>query len=661
MASAPESFWLNPTELRKAGVDHSQSSRLTATMSHRVPHRIPRLLLRYRPWFIAVLQAWLVVCSLVVAWLLRFDFTLPYRSVLLWAAPILVVIRLTAMAYFGLLHGWWKYVGLRDVADIAKAVVTGSVLFWVVGRYALGLTAFPRTVYFLEGLLTAGFLVGIRLFSRVLAESVRENTSSLKRVILIGAGSAAQTILREIRRPDSTYKAVGCLDDDRSKLGIRIDNVRVLGSADQLMQVLSSYPADEVLITVPSATGAQMRRFVEICHRANVKYRTVPALADIIAGQITVSQLREVSLEDLLGRDPVQIDLESVRREIAGRTVLVTGAAGSIGSELCRQILDYGPQKLLCLDQSETGLFFLRLSLIKYENRAVIAFCVADVSDSERIRSVLEDHKPEIIFHAAAYKHVPMMEFNVQEAVKNNVLALLGLLDLSAEAGCKSFVLISSDKAVNPTNVMGATKRICELIISSRPPNGMRCVSVRFGNVLGSNGSVIPVLKQQLFNQEPLTVTHPEIKRFFMVTSEAVALVLQGLAIGNHGDILVLDMGEPVRILDLARSLIRLSGKLEHDVEIRFTGLREGEKLEEELFYAHEQVLPTSCPKIKRTCGAMQEWRRLCAQLAELRASMNVDGASPIRSKLKEIVPQYSFIESRVLTEPAAKRAAAHN
>jgi FlaA1/EpsC-like NDP-sugar epimerase len=608
-------------------------------------HKMPVLLMRYRPWFIGLFQACLIVCSLIVAWLLRFDFTLPYRSVLLLAIPFLVGARLGAMAYFGLLRGWWRYVGIRDGMDILKAVGAGSIAFWLVMRFAIRATAFPRTIYVLEPLLTAGFLAGVRLLSRAVAETVRENISSRKRVILIGAGSAAHTIIREIRRPDSAYIAIGCLDDDQSKLGIRIDNVRVLGTIDQLSDVLAAEPADEVLIAVPSATGSQMRRFVEICNRAKVTFRTVPALKDIIAGQVVVSQLREVSLEDLLGREPVQIDLDAVRREIADRTVLVTGAAGSIGSELCRQILDYGPARLICLDQSETGLFFLRLNLMQHENGAQLVFRVADVCDVDRVHWLLSEFEPEIIFHAAAYKHVPMMEANVQEAVKNNVMALIGLLDLAAASGCKSFVLISSDKAVNPTNVMGATKRICELIISSRPPNGMRCVSVRFGNVLGSSGSVIPVLKQQLRNHEPLTITDPDIRRFFMITPEAVALVLQAFAIGEHGDILVLDMGESVRILDLARSLIRLTGKFEHDVEIRFTGLREGEKLEEELFYPHEKVLQTSCDKIKRTSGTLKDWPGLCRQLEELRASMSVDGAAPIRAKLREIVPEYSYAD----------------
>ncbi len=625
------------------------------------------LLLRHKAWFVGLFQAALVSCSLVVAWLLRFDFSLPYRRTLFLALPVLLMARIPTMAYFGLFRGWWRYAGVRDGVDVLKAIGTGSLLFWVTMWFAFKATGFPRSIYVLEALLTAGLLVGVRLLSRALAESVQDDLSANKRVILIGAGAAAQTILREIRRPGSGYVALGCLDDDRSKLGIRIHDVPVLGTVDDLPSVVSSESADEVLIAVPSATGAQMSRFVSICNEVKVKFRTVPALKDIIAGQLTVSQLREVSLEDLLGRERVQIDLASVRRQIADRTVLVTGAAGSIGSELCRQILHHGPARLLCLDQSETGLFFLRLAFDGHTSGAEVAYRVADICDSQRLRSLLLEFRPEIVFHAAAYKHVPMMELNAHEAVKNNVLALVSVLNLAEEAGCKSFVLISSDKAVNPTNIMGATKRIGELIISSRPAMGMRCVSVRFGNVLGSSGSVIPVLKEQLRNHRPLTVTHPDIKRFFMVTSEAVALVLQAFAIGDHGDILVLDMGEPVRILDLARSLIRLSGRSEQDVEIRFTGLREGEKLKEELFYKHEKVLHTSCEKIKRTNGSLRNWSELWRQVDELRTSMSVDGAAPIRAKIKAIVPEYTFQEApankRVDEAPAdiiIKKAAGH-
>lgn len=627
---------------------------------------MPSSLLRRRPWFIASFQAGLVASALLFAWWLRFDFTLPYKTIFLSVVPILVMIRVTTMAFFGLHRGWWRYTGISDGMDILKAVAAGSAAFFLLVRYVLGITGFPRTMYVLEALITTGLLAGVRMSSRLFAESVRENLGSCKRVIIIGAGAAAHTILREIRRPGSPYVAIGCVDDDHSKQGIRIENVRVLGTVSQLSEVLSAQSAEEALIAVPSATGAQMRSFVAACNSARISFRTVPALKDIIAGEVGVSQLREVSLDDLLGREPVEIDLEAVRSQLAGRRVLVTGAAGSIGSELCRQILDYVPAQLICLDQSETGLYFLRLGLLEHKHGVCSVFRVADVCDTDRVRRLLFDYSPEVIFHAAAYKHVPMMESNVQEAVKNNVLGLFGLLDLADAAGCKSFVLISSDKAVNPTNVMGATKRICELILSSRPLNGMRCVSVRFGNVLGSSGSVIPVLKQQLGNHRPLTITHPDIRRFFMLTPEAVALVLQAFAIGSHGDILVLDMGESVRILDLARSLIRLTGKSEEDVEIKFTGLREGEKLKEELFYDQESVTPTACDKIKRTNGAHRNWSELCRQLIELEASLHVDGPAPVRAMIKEIVPEYCSMdtlpnEGRFSANKTLQKAAGHD
>jgi FlaA1/EpsC-like NDP-sugar epimerase len=320
---------------------------------------------------------------------------------------------------------------------------------------------------------------------------------------------------------------------------------------------------------------------------------------------------------------------------------MVTGAAGSIGSELCRQILQYRPTTLICLDQNETGIFYLQLELSKQECRSQLVFCVTDVGDRGRMNNLLAEHKPQIIFHAAAYKHVPMMETNVYEAVKNNVFGLLNLLEIAEQNGCPSFVLISSDKAVNPTNVMGVTKRLGELIISCRRTSRMRCVSVRFGNVLGSNGSVVPVFQKQIRDNQQLTITHPEIVRFFMTTREAVSLVLQGFAIGNHGDTLLLDMGEPVRIIDLAKTLIRLSGKSEQDVGIRFTGLRDGEKLFEELSYPNEKIHPTSFPKIRRVCGTPHRGGDLRRHLEQLRAILYENGAAAIRTKLKEIVPEY--------------------
>jgi FlaA1/EpsC-like NDP-sugar epimerase len=357
---------------------------------------------------------------------------------------------------------------------------------------------------------------------------------------------------------------------------------------------------------------------------------------------VSIQQVREVRIEDLLGRDPVELDLDFVRRELEGRAVLVTGAAGSIGSELCRQIAKYRPRKLICVDQSETGIFYLQQELGALRQDASLGvFVVADVIDEDRMRATFKEYAPQVVFHAAAYKHVPIMERNVHEAVKNNVFGLINLLNIAEENLCQKFVLISSDKAVNPTNVMGVTKRVGELILACRPANSMKCISVRFGNVLGSNGSVVPLFQKQLRDNVPLTVTHPEIRRFFMTTKEAVALVLQSFTIGSHGEILVLDMGESMSILRLAKTLIQLSGKTEEQVQIQFTGLREGEKLSEELFFAYEEARVTSRHKIKRVQSIPMKQAVLSRHLEELRHSMTIDGAIPIRKKLREIVPEY--------------------
>ncbi|MGA8220669.1 MAG: nucleoside-diphosphate sugar epimerase/dehydratase [Candidatus Acidiferrales bacterium] len=602
------------------------------------------VMLRRRTWFIALFHAMSTFSALLLAWMLRFEFTMPYRELLFASAPILIGIRLGAIRLFNLHRGWWHFSGINEALDILKAVILGTAVFWLL-MTALGFSAFPRPVYIIEAVLTAGFLSGGRLLSRLLARSARHNAKSSEKVILIGAGFAASMVIREIQQLGSRYVLLGCLDDDATKRGIRIHGVPVLGSADELPGLLGRHPADQVLIAIPSATGTQMQRFIEICQRAKVGFRTVPALGDAINGKVSIRQIREVQIEDLLGRHPVEMDLESVKAGLAGRVVLVTGVAGSIGSELCRQILTYRPSRVVCVDQSETGIFYLQQELASSRKGEAAVFCVADIGDAERMGAIFKEHSPEVVFHAAAYKHVPIMERNVQEAVKNNVLGLLSLMEVAEENSCRNFVLISSDKAVNPTNVMGATKRVGELILACRNANSMRCVSVRFGNVLGSSGSVIPVLQRQLRNGEPLTITHPEIRRFFMTTREAVSLVLQAFAIGEHGDILVLDMGEAVSILELAKTLIQLSGKTEAQVGIRFIGLREGEKLFEELYFQGEEVSATSRPKIKRVRGKPMAWPVLVRHLRELRASLSVDGAAPVRAKLQEIVPEY-FVEA---------------
>ena len=608
---------------------------------------VARILLKFRALLIGLVQASLIFSALVIAWLLRFNFYLPDRAILFSAAPILIAIRLGVLARCGLFHGWWRYTDLDDAISVIKAIAIGSMVFIVCMRFVLGDTAFPRTIYVLEPLLSTLFLGGVRVFSRVAAESHQCKSKSCKDVIVIGAGAAAERTICEIARPGSGYRAVACVDDNRSLIGLKIHGVPILGGVENLPVIAAWYQTGEILIAVPSATPEQMQRFIAICEQADLPYKTAPSVNRILIGRAGTDQAREVPSEDLLGRAPVEIDLESARTQLAGKTVLVTGAAGTIGSELCRQLLQCRPSTLLCLDHNETGIFFLQMELSKQKIGTQIIYCVTDLGDAVRMKGLLSEHKPSMIFHAAAYKHVPMMELNVYEAVKNNIFVLYGLLDIAEENGCSHFLLISSDKAVNPTNIMGATKRVCELMISCRPTRSMRAISVRFGNVLGSNGSLVPILQKQLSNDQHLTITHPDITRFFMTTSEAVSLVLHAFAIGNHGDTLVLDMGNPVRILDLAKKLIRLSGKSEHDVEIKFTGLRDGEKLFEELSYPTEEIHPTSSPKIWQVHGTPHRWLQLKGQLYHLRAAMSAMGAVAIRARIQEIVPEYSNLADR--------------
>jgi FlaA1/EpsC-like NDP-sugar epimerase len=600
--------------------------------------------LTYRSSTTIVLQGVLVVCSWTLAWLLRFDFSLPNASVVFSAVPLLLVFRLASLACFNLLDGYWRYTGMNDVEDIIKAILLGSAGLLISSRYVFGFTAAPLSIYVLEMVLTIIFLIGIRFVCRRhLNRTAKRRKSDLgKRVLVVGAGDAAESLIRQLAR--GGYAPVGCVDDNPVKASYAVHGVSVLGTTAQIPELAIKHWIDEILIAVPSATGSQMRDIVASCQRSKRDYRTIPGVFELVAGEMMLQQLREVKLEDLLGRDPVQMNLDTVRQQIENKVVMVTGAAGSIGSELCRQILGYGPTKLICLDQAETPLFYLQQGLVNHPLTSRAVYSLADIGDSAHLRNVLTDHGVQIIFHAAAYKHVPMVEENLPEALKNNVFALLRLLDVASEAGCEQFLLISSDKAVQPTSFMGCTKRLGELIISARPPSGMRCSCVRFGNVLGSQGSVVPILQEQIRTTQTVTITHPDITRYFMTIPEAVSLVLQASTLGAHASVLVLDMGEPMRIVDLAKTLIRLSGKSESQVEVVFTGLRPGEKLYEELFYEDEDQVPTLQKKVFCTRASAVNWANLSQQLSELRQLAAEGMEVAIRAKVKEIVPQYNHI-----------------
>ena len=596
----------------------------------------------HRNALVLALQSVIVCLSLLFSWFLRFDFSLPHPRLLFASMLALVCIRGVSLSVFQLTHAYWRYTGIGDLKDLIKSVVLGSGVFFVVIRLASNIRAFPYSIYILETILTFLLLSGLRVVCRLfLSRRTAFRLGTPVPVLIVGAGSAAALLLDALQRKN--YKAVGLVDDDPAKQLIKLRGVSVLGTVDQLPFFAHLHGVKEILVATPSARGDQMLRITDYCVRSGKPFRSVPSLAALLDGTGTIAELREINLDDLLGREPVRLESAGVRRRLSGRVVMVTGAAGSIGSELCRQIIQCGPAKLICVDQSETPLFNLQ-QLLHASQSVQVIYSVADIVDSERMSELLVEHGVEAIFHAAAYKHVPMTESNPQEGLKNNVFGLLDLVEVAEECGVRDFLLISSDKAVNPSSLMGCTKRLGEMIVASRPSRRMRCSSVRFGNVLGSQGSVIPTFQEQIRTGKPITVTHPEMTRFFMTIPEAVSLTLQAFTVGNQGEILVLDMGNPIRILDLANALIRISGKRVEDVPIVFTGVRPGEKLFEELFYESEVKMPTALHKVIRAQSDLPHWPELERHLDELREAARFhrrNRADLIREKMKEIIPEY--------------------
>jgi FlaA1/EpsC-like NDP-sugar epimerase len=596
---------------------------------------------------VLLVNATLISAAVIASWALRFEFHLRNAHVLLSVIPLLVVFRLAAMGRFGLLHGYWRYTSVSDATEMCKALILSSAAFFLTVRYIFGIKSFPLSVYCIDLLVATLLLLGVRLWYRAAVQprTIQAGTDRRKtrRVLIVGAGFAAQLLIRELKNAGSDWTVVGCVDDDSGKVGSKIHGIPVLGSIRQLPELSIKHRTFEVLIAIPSASPVQLRRIVQFCDEGGLKYRTVPSLRELVSGESSVRELREVRVEDLLGREPVQLDLEPVRRKVEDTAVMVTGAAGSIGSELVYQLLQYRPGVLVCVDHDESALFELERRLKAIHHNSSVQFCVSDVNNSDRMESLLTRFGVSSVFHAAAYKHVPLMESNVPEALRNNVFGLMSVLEAADKCHCKNFVLISSDKAVNPTSFMGCTKRLGELILAARHSPEMRCVTVRFGNVLGSQGSVVPVFQEQIRTTRRITVTHPEITRYFMTIREAVALVLQAFAIGEHQDLLVLDMGKPVAIVELARTLIKLSGVPEKEVEIAYTGLRPGEKLSEELFYESEEQNATPVGRIMRAKSSTIDWDTLSWHLSALRNLIMNESEADIRERVKQIIPQYLY------------------
>jgi len=552
---------------------------------------------------------------IALAWRLtfwiRFDQTIPpfYRHLLsAQTFAIVIAIKLVVFVLFGFYNRWWRYVSTRDMWGAARGVVVASLLVDLT-LYAfppVHTARLPRGIALIDILLLLAFVAGSRLLARTLIERPAPGglVARGKEVLIAGAGDAADGILRELQRtPQLGYTPIGLVDDDRRKKNLRLHGVRVLGTTDNLRHILRDSAPDEVLIAMPSASGETRRRIVDAAAAEGVPVKTLPGLHELIAGELNLAgQIRPVQVEDVLGREPVDVDLAEVADYLAGQTVLVTGAGGSIGAELCRQIARVGAGRLVLVDNAEPALFEIERELVDERGFPAALPVLADVGNRAKLRQVFDKYRPAVVFHAAAYKHVPLLEANPLEAVRNNALVTSVLAEIAVEFQTDCFVLVSTDKAANPKNLLGQSKALCEWIVQaygSRTDITTRFCAVRFGNVLGSSGSVIPIFRKQIERGGPVTVTHREMTRFFMTIPESVSLIVQAGGMGGRGQVFVLDMGEPVSILELAKNMIRLSGKEpEKDIEIRVIGARAGEKIHEELWNDGETTQLTSHPKI---------------------------------------------------------------
>jgi FlaA1/EpsC-like NDP-sugar epimerase len=628
--------------------------------------------LRKNFFLVVLADAILIAAAITGAYLVRFEFNIPsfYLQSLVKILPWMVAIKLFTFYLFHLYRGMWRYTSIGDLLNIIKATSLSSLVFITIILFRTSFIGFSRSVFiidwFLTILLVSSFRISVRLFYEKIITDEQTPTTFLslirsfskkknenKKLIIIGAGYSGEKICREIRNnPNLKYTIIGFLDDDPKKKGRSIHGIRVIGTVDDLPAAILQTGADEILIAVTAADGSQMRRIVDACKAVDIPFKTIPGYSELINGKISVKAIRDVAYRDLLGRKIVKLDEAGIESVLKGKTVMVTGAGGSIGSELCRQICRFDPARILLFERAESPLYHIELELKEHFSNVVIIPVLGDILNKDQLETTLAHFKPAVVFHAAAYKHVPMLEIQPWKAIENNIQGTVNLVNASVSHSVERFVFVSTDKAVRPTNVMGASKRIAELLIQCQPQRTdlhTQFSIVRFGNVIGSVGSVVPLFRSQIEKGGPVTITHPEVTRYFMTIPEACQLILQAGALGNEQvNIYLLDMGAPIKIVDMAKDLIRLSGyEPDKDIKIEFVGLRPGEKLFEELITEGEGIVPTTHEKIMTLHADSCSLELLNGGIDKLIQSAITQDHNNIKKLLKTIVLDYQPSEMR--------------
>jgi len=601
-------------------------------------------LLIYRRPFIILVHLLLIIAAYILSFILRFDFRLPetYGQTIIKTIPLLIVIKLLIFNYFGLFTGLWRYVNIDDIWRIIKASSLSTAVFIIGVILIHSANGFPRSVFLLDWIVCTGLTGGARFAARLFREKFKPAINiKMKRVLIVGAGEAGVMILREAKHnKNAGMEIVGFIDDSPAKRNSHIHTVKILGTRRDISVIVQEQNIDEIIIAMPSASGADIRDIISLCQIEDVKVKIVPSLNKIINGDLEIKP-REIRPDDLLGREMVKVDENEIKCYIAGRNVLVTGAGGSIGAELCRQIIKFQPKELILLDHNENGIYFLQVELSAKFPKQKMRTVIGDIKDIGLLKQVFSSYLPAVVFHAAAHKHVSLMQQNPIAAVKNNILGSRNLIYAAHHYKVERFVLISTDKAVNPVNIMGLTKRVVEMILQAKSRKSKtKFMAVRFGNVLGSDGSVVPLFKKQIEAGVPLTITHPQARRYFMSIREAVMLVLQAAAFGQGGEIFILDMGDQIKIVDIAKNMIALSGLKEgKDIAINFIGLREGEKISEELLLDVEKDKVTKNRKIYVTKPNYFDPVKLRRQIKELARCANLMDEAKVIKQLKDLVP----------------------